>query len=290
MIRKSFSRYQRLVSLAAVALLFLADTQAATVSGTVVTRDGKKIAAILTLHDLSTTRTVGSTPFDHQFSSKSDGTFSLSNVPPGQYEICADAPNAAVLDPCEWTRGGAPRITIKGTAASPLPVMVEVKVETGYMLQVHLNDPQQLLPSSLGSGGGSSVLLRLLSTDHRTHNFRLMGASANAQDRFVIIPYNQPVTLAVDSPSTVKGAPSLLVTGSTSLGVPSASSTGTNSPGAAGATGLQPGQGGPPASPPGIVNIPGAASFQTVNGSAKVPIVAVSGQSAAPIVLNVAKP
>lgn len=292
MILKSLLLFRRAVSVATLALLFVASAVAGTITGALTTNGGSRIAAILTLHDLSTPRTVGSTPFDRQFSSRSDGTFSIPNVPPGQYEICVDAPKAAALDPCEWTPGGAPRITVKGAAASSLlPVRVQIKVETGYMLQVHLNDPQQTLTSTLGGAGGNSVLLRLVGMDSRLHNFRLLSASATGQDRFIVMPYNSPVMLTVDTPTAKDGAPALAVTGSTILALPGAGGSAAKSPGGDGAAGLKPVQGGAaPITPPGLLNVPGITPFQTIKGAAKVPIMARPGQSAAPIVLNIARP
>src|SRR5665213_2115631 len=111
---------------------------AVTISGTVKTTTGKLIVAAITIHDLSTARVAGQAPYDHQFASKADGTFTLSGVPPGKYEFCVDAPQAQVLDPCIWTPAGAPTLTVAATAAV---TKYAITVDTGYLLQLRVNDP-----------------------------------------------------------------------------------------------------------------------------------------------------
>jgi hypothetical protein len=110
---------------------------ASTVSGNIQTPAGKPIRAAITLHDLSTSRVVGQTPFDHQFASKGDGSFSLASVPAGKYEICVEAPQENVVDPCVWSL--LPQtVTVSGSA----PVTgVAVQVQTGYRLQIRSTTP-----------------------------------------------------------------------------------------------------------------------------------------------------
>jgi hypothetical protein len=69
-------------------------------SGQLSLATGRPIRASLSIHDLSTPRTTGHKPYDHQSASKADGTFSLTGVPAGKYRICVDAPQENVLDPC----------------------------------------------------------------------------------------------------------------------------------------------------------------------------------------------
>ena len=87
------------LALPVACLCFAAAT--ATISGTIKTTAGKPIRAALTIHDVSTARTQGHTPFDRQFASKTDGSFTISGVPAGKYQICVDAPQENVLDPCD---------------------------------------------------------------------------------------------------------------------------------------------------------------------------------------------
>ncbi len=113
--------------LATAAYMPCGSLTAATISGTLKTAAGKPIRAALTIHDLSTPRTTTQTPFDHQFATKSDGTFSLTNIPAGKYEFCVEAPQKNALDPCIRTPGGAPTLTVAGSGCSG-PVILGVQI------------------------------------------------------------------------------------------------------------------------------------------------------------------
>ncbi len=125
----------------------------ATISGTVTTTAGKPIRAAVTVHDVSTARVQGQTPFDSQYASKSDGTFLFSNVPAGKYQICVEAPHENVLDPCLWS----PTVNVVDISNGAPVSGLAVQVATGYMLQVHVNDPAALLPAAVGGTAGPAL-------------------------------------------------------------------------------------------------------------------------------------
>jgi hypothetical protein len=72
----------------ALGVALVGSAGAATLSGVVNVSPGHGIRASLSIHDLSTPRTAGHKPYDHQFASKADGSFSLTGVPAGKYRIC----------------------------------------------------------------------------------------------------------------------------------------------------------------------------------------------------------
>ena len=175
---------------------------AATVSGTVTIPGGHGVRASLTIHDLSTPRTAGQKPFDHQFASKADGTFSLSGVPAGTYRICVDAPQANVLDPCLWS---ATQQTWTVTASQAV-TGVAIAVQTGAMLRVHVNDPQAALPQAQGGIHGNALTIAV-ETDRKQHlNLRQLPAasavaSASGFDDYLIVPFDETLTLVTESAS-----------------------------------------------------------------------------------------
>jgi hypothetical protein len=72
-----------------------------------------------------------------------NGAFSASNLPPGQYMLCASVPGAPYLDPCIWHRPVAVTVSAATTSAPNLTL------EKGVFLKVRINDPQRLLPQAL---------------------------------------------------------------------------------------------------------------------------------------------
>jgi hypothetical protein len=95
----------------------------------------------------------GQAPFDRQYASKSDGTFLFSNVPAGKYQICVEAPHENVLDPCLWS----PTVNVVDISNGAPVSGLAVQVATGYMLQVHVNDPAALLPAAVGGTAGPAL-------------------------------------------------------------------------------------------------------------------------------------
>lgn len=162
-----------------------------TISGTVMSSDGRSIDAALLLHDLATPRIAGSTPFDHEFSSKKDGSFSLHKIPPGTYEICVDAPHRSVLDPCKW-RPTQSRITV---TAGQTVSNIGLVVDPGYVLRIRIKDPGKLLP--VGNGGSPGAALQLLIEGPKHYEaLRLDSVDAGGRNQYVVIPYNTPLILA----------------------------------------------------------------------------------------------
>jgi hypothetical protein len=168
-----------------------------TISGTVTTTAGKPIRAAVTVHDVSTARVQGQTPFDRQYASKSDGTFLFSNVPAGKYQICVEAPHENVLDPCLWS----PTVNVVDISNGAPVSGLAIRVATGYMLQVHVNDPAALLPAAVGGTAGPALSVMAITQTKQYHNFHLLGASATARDHYLLVPFDQTLTLAIASSS-----------------------------------------------------------------------------------------
>ena len=73
-------------------------------------------------------------------SSDANGAFAVSNLPAGDYVLCAEAPSQPYLNPCKWS--SAPKVTIAAGAVHR-PALV---LKKGVFLKVRVNDPKGLLP------------------------------------------------------------------------------------------------------------------------------------------------
>ena len=81
-----------------------------------------------------------------------DGSFVLSNLPPGTYQLCVDAPGTSLLDPCRW----APAPVTVTLSAGQVPVTRQIQVATGSMVHVRVNDPNKRLGAALSQGPGQA--------------------------------------------------------------------------------------------------------------------------------------
>lgn len=70
------------------------------------------------------------------------GNHYVTGLPPGDYTVCVNVPGQPYLDPCLW--GGAPYTHVRAGQTAT----VNVILERGVFLSVHVNDPQALLPIS----------------------------------------------------------------------------------------------------------------------------------------------
>ena len=174
----------------------------ASIQGVVIGSDNVPVRAALILHDLGTPRTAGNLPFDRQFGSLQDGTFTLDSVPAGTYEICVESPKELVLDPCRW--GKPPKIAVK---AGDKLTGQKVVVERGNLVVVQVNDPQELSKENSGKGDSEKSLatrgvsMVAITPDQRFISFRPMGGSGTTKTHYAILPHNTPHTVVVESPT-----------------------------------------------------------------------------------------
>jgi hypothetical protein len=165
------------------------------VSGNVNIANGKGIRTALTVHDLSTSRVSGQSPFDRQFSSKADGTFSIPDIPAGKYEICVDAPQENVLDPCLWSlTPSAVTVPASGSVSG-----LQIEVNTGYMLRVHVKDPQAALQPTKGGIGGDELAIHVSAPNGRYVNFRALSLAPSEREHYLLVPFGQTLTLTISS-------------------------------------------------------------------------------------------
>lgn len=127
-------------------------------------------------------------------SSDANGAFSVSNLPVGEYLLCAEVPSGPYLDPCKWSV--AQRTTVSaGGVATPTIVL-----KKGVLLKVRVNDPAGLLPAVkedflrplnliVGVVFGEGAFLRATNT----------GVDGTGRDYEMSVPAGTPVKLWVFS-------------------------------------------------------------------------------------------
>jgi hypothetical protein len=182
------------VSLSALLPLVLASGVAfaqapGSISGTLAGDDGKPLAALVTAFAI---------PPVHPSSSAKSGTngaFTIGNLAPGTYQLCAETGAAGYLDPCAWE----PIPPTTQIAAGQVLAGYRLTAKKGTPLQVRVIDAAGLLTASpsLPAGKGPSLVLGVFTTNSLFHLLATTGKDAAGIHQQVTVPQNASVRLHI---------------------------------------------------------------------------------------------
>jgi hypothetical protein len=160
-----------------------------TISGVAQTPDGKPLASatVFAIIMSSPPRPLGQNSALPVLStlSKNDGSFTISNVPPGSYRICARHIGLAFLDPCTW--GTAPSVVV-GNGNWDWPGQ-NVQTILGAKLHVHVDDLSGYLAKNVGKAAGAGLAMGVVSPQG-FFPLAISDASANSRDYELLVPVN----------------------------------------------------------------------------------------------------
>jgi len=123
----------------------------ASISGTLVGDDGVNLAGSVIV------QRNGPPAGSGQAQAGNDGKFTVSNLQPGTYTMCAAVKGRAYLDPCLWSHTPA---TVQ-VGAGQTVTGVRLIAKKGEQIQVHLSDPAFHLPRRLLTSLAQSTALAL---------------------------------------------------------------------------------------------------------------------------------
>lgn len=123
------------------------------------------------------------------------GTFQFRGLNDGQYSLCAQAPGSTWLNPCEW---GSQAVRVVMSPAQPLATVTMV-MKKGAAVSIRLEDPGQLLAQHDGKTPGADVLIGVGNDGSAFLPARVVSRGPNGKDLQVVIPFNSPVRLVVQS-------------------------------------------------------------------------------------------
>ncbi len=107
------------------------------------------------------------------------GSHAAQGLPQGTYQVCVDVSGQPFLDPCKWST--PPSVQVKSGQTSVLTL----SLRQGVFLQIRLNDPRSLLPTSVSPadsphiitgvifGTGAFLAAQRASVDSGGQNYRM---------------------------------------------------------------------------------------------------------------------
>jgi len=157
--------------------------QTASISGTVVSSDGTPLTAIVAVNsNVTSTASIPSPSLTT--TSTSNGSFQLSKVPAGTYQICVTVQSGPFVDPCLWNPGGT---TIPLAASQSLASQV-IRVQKAAVLHVRINDPQQLSNTEQSDGTPRGILMGVFAAGNLFYSLLPKSADATGFDQEIAIP------------------------------------------------------------------------------------------------------
>jgi hypothetical protein len=188
---RRLSRY--ILSAAAFAGAAWAQTAPGAIQGKVLNTDGKPVPRA-SLYYGRTGRTKGkafASVLPPVLSAKAglDGSFTLPNLAPGGWIVCAEA--AGYLDPCHWSTAPAFNVAAGQTISN-----ATVAMDQAYTLQIRVNDPQGFLASE-GKAAEAVLQIGVHARSGAFQRATLAGKDAGGRNYAVTIPLKAPANLFV---------------------------------------------------------------------------------------------
>jgi hypothetical protein len=118
-----------------------------------------------------------------------DGRFTLSNLPPGGWTVCAES--AGYLNPCHWSTAPAFIVGAGQTISN-----AAIRLDPAYALRIHINDPLGLLTNE-GKAAGAHLQIGVHAPSGAFQRARLAGKDSTGRDYTVAIPQRATAKLFI---------------------------------------------------------------------------------------------
>lgn len=189
-------------SLACMAFLLPALGQAAplnfagTITGTLAGEDGTSISGGLVTLQLQPPY-IKSRFFQAEWDvqTASDGSFRFDELNGGTYLLCAQVPQSAWVNPCQWGLQ-APNVTL--SSASP-SATVAITLKKGAVVPIRVDDPGQLLTQYVGKIPGADLQIGVATDNLAFSSAPIVSQDSGGRNQQLVVPFNSPVKLAVFS-------------------------------------------------------------------------------------------
>ncbi|HEY3838511.1 MAG TPA: carboxypeptidase-like regulatory domain-containing protein [Bryobacteraceae bacterium] len=144
----------------------------------------------------------GLPPSSQTVKSASDGSFQLQGLSAGTYTVCVQVVSQAYLNPCDWSGNGRAPVNPANSVsinAGQKSTGTTLKLQTGSILTVKMQDTAQLLNQKTKSGYAPDLMLGVAGPARTFHQMRAAAADATGTTYQVVVPFDMPLNVQVKS-------------------------------------------------------------------------------------------
>jgi len=118
-----------------------------------------------------------------------DGTFQISGLPEGAYQLCTTVTAGGYVDPCLWEQSGPVFMLFAGQHLT----QASVPVKRGAVFQFRINDPAQADQSTAGAAAGARVHMGVMASGGRFYPVIKASSDALGSTHRITVPFDRPV-------------------------------------------------------------------------------------------------
>lgn len=163
-------------------------SQKGAIAGVVTDDSGKVVPHAMVIAYLRYSSSGETTPVLKSAESRSDGSFSIDELDPGSYLVCAELEGRALLNPCDWSAKPPAWNLAPGELAR-----VNVTMEEGVFLHFRVHDDEKHIAKAKLEGKPLKYDLAVVTRRQSMRALQVTSADANGENLRCVVPKNSAV-------------------------------------------------------------------------------------------------